>query len=89
MPRGENWDYLTDKPGVWLVEPDDSQGMKEVIVELASAKLEGRPQRYERDHLREQLSYDTRATEFAAVLREAIERRLSRDTAGRTAPGSG
>jgi hypothetical protein len=89
VPRGENWDYLTDKPGVWLVEPDDSQRMKEVIVELASAKFAGRPHRYERDHLREQLSYDARAAEFAAVVREGIERRLSSDIAGRAAPGAG
>ena len=25
VPRGENWDYLADKPGVWLVAPDDRE----------------------------------------------------------------
>jgi hypothetical protein len=77
VPRGENWDYLADKPGVWLVDPDDRQRMKEVIVELAAAKFAGTPRTFDRDHLREQLSYEARAAEFAAVVRAGIERRLS------------
>jgi hypothetical protein len=73
VPRGENWDFLADKPGVWLVEPNDRQGMREVIAELARAKLAGAPLTFERSHLREQLSYDTRAEEFASVLSAAIQ----------------
>ena len=49
LPQGENWDYLTDKPGVWLVEPDDQQAMKQVIAELAEAKFAGRPRVFDRD----------------------------------------
>jgi glycosyltransferase involved in cell wall biosynthesis len=74
VPRGENWDYLAGKPGVWLVEPGDRQGMREVIASLAADKLAGRPLAFDRTHLREELSYTTRAREFAAVLRAAIER---------------
>lgn len=77
VPQGENWDYLTDKPGVWLVDPDDRQGMKEVIVGLAGAKFGGTPRTFDRDHLHDQLSYDTRAAEFADVVRAGIERRRS------------
>lgn len=79
VPQGENWDYLTDKPGVWLVEPDDGQGMKKAISELAAAKFAGSPRTFDRDHLQGQLSYDARAAEFATVVRAGIERRLSGD----------
>jgi Glycosyl transferase 4-like domain len=77
VPQGENWDYLTGKPGVWLVDPDDQRRMKDVIVELATAKFAGKPPTFDRGHLREQLSYEARAAEFAAVVRAGIERRLS------------
>jgi len=75
VPRGENWSYLADKPGVWLVEPDDRQAMKRAIEEIAQAKLSGAPRVFDREPLRAQLSYDTRAAEFAAVIRAGIERR--------------
>jgi glycosyltransferase involved in cell wall biosynthesis len=75
VPRGENWRYLADKPGVWLVEPDDRQAMKQVIAELAQAKLSGDPRVFDREPLRAQLSYDTRAEELTAVIRAGIERR--------------
>ena len=78
VPRGENWDYLADKPGVWLVEPDDHQGMKQVIAELAEAKFAGRPPAFDRDHLHQQLSYDARAEEFASVVRAGIKHGLER-----------
>ncbi len=84
VPRGENWDYLADKPGVWLVAPDDQQRMNEVIVELAQAKFAGDPRAFNREHLLGQLSYETRAAEFAAVVRAGIERRLTRDLAHTT-----
>jgi len=74
VPQGENWDYLAGKPGVWLVDPHDQRSMKELIVELADAKFAGRPRAFDREQLREQLSYDTRAVEFAAVIRAGIER---------------
>ena len=75
LPQGENWDYLKDKPGVWLLEPDDRRRMNEVIAELAAAKFAGRPRTFDREHLQEQLSYRARAAEFAAVIRAGIERR--------------
>jgi glycosyltransferase involved in cell wall biosynthesis len=83
LPQGENWDYLTDKPGVWLVEPDDQQGMKQVIAELAEAKFAGRPRAFDRDYLYQQLSYDARAAEFATVVGAGIEHRLSGGPADR------
>jgi Glycosyltransferase Family 4 len=78
VPRGENWDYLSGKPGVWLVAPDDQDGMSAVIGELAQAKLAGRPLSFDRSELAEELSYDTRAGELAAVIRAGIERHHAR-----------
>lgn len=75
VPAGENWDYLVDKPGVWLVEPHDQQRMREVITELALEKFAGRARTFDRADLVEELSYETRAAEFAGVVRAAIERR--------------
>jgi hypothetical protein len=74
VPRGENWDYLADKPGVWLVESDDELGMKAALLELVSAKAAGAPRSFDRAALRRELSYETRAQEFAAVLHGAIAR---------------
>jgi glycosyltransferase involved in cell wall biosynthesis len=74
VPQGENWDYLSGKPGVWLLAPDDRHGMSAVIAELARAKLAGRPLSFDRGELSEELSYDTRAKQFAAVVRDATRR---------------
>jgi glycosyltransferase involved in cell wall biosynthesis len=57
VPRGENWDYLQDKPGVWLVEPTDIQAMSQVINQVALAKFSGSPLRFDRTALQPELSY--------------------------------
>jgi hypothetical protein len=74
LPRGENWDYLAGKPGVWLVEPDDRAGMRAAIVELAGAKFAGHARSFDRGALLEELSYASRARQFEAVIDAAIER---------------
>lgn len=81
LPPGENWDYLADKPGVWRVAADDRERMGDVIVELASAKFAGSPRSFDRARLRQQLSYDARAAEFATVIRTAIAHRATRRSA--------
>ncbi len=78
VPYGENWDYLADKPGVWLVQPGDRAGMRAVIEELVQAKFAGEALAFDRTHLHGQLSYRTRTDEFAAVIRRAIARRAGR-----------
>jgi hypothetical protein len=83
VPRGENWDYLADKPGVWLVAPDDQNGMKDVIVQLAAAKFAGNAQAFDRENIRAQISYDSRAAEFADVIRAGIAHAQSRTGAQR------
>jgi hypothetical protein len=75
VPHGENWDYLADKPGVWLVEPDDTAGMCAVVAELAASKFAGQPMSVNRAQLRAQLSYARRADEFATVIDAAIGHR--------------
>jgi Glycosyl transferase 4-like domain len=74
VPQGENWDYLADKPGVWLVDPADERSMRHLIAELAQAKFAGAARSFDRERLRGQLSYETRAREFEQVIDAAITR---------------
>jgi hypothetical protein len=74
LPQGENWDYLSDKPGVWLVAPDEHERMKDVLVELARAKFAGEARTFDRDRLRAEISYDSRAAQFADIVAASIER---------------
>jgi hypothetical protein len=72
VPRGESWDFLADRPGVWLAEPDDVEAMRAVIVELAAAKFAGRPTAYARESAREEISYTSRGAEFENAIRAGI-----------------
>ncbi len=83
VPPGENWDFLTGKPGVWLVAPDDREGMKAVIADLAKAKFAGQTLAFDRAQLRDQLSYRTRAEQFERVIQTAIARRAQESRRGR------
>lgn len=83
VPRGENWDYLADKPGVWLVAPDDRAAMAAVIEELAAAKLSGAATAFDRRALRAELSYDTRARELERVIEAGIASSRAGERRGR------
>jgi glycosyltransferase involved in cell wall biosynthesis len=72
LPPGENRDYLSDKPGVWLAEPDDVDALREVIIELATAKFAGRPATFARERVHEEISYTTRAREFQDAIEAGI-----------------
>jgi glycosyltransferase involved in cell wall biosynthesis len=78
LPAGENWDYLADKPGVWLAEPDDVDALRDVIVELVAAKFAGVPRTFARRAVHEQISYTARAREFEGAIEAGIERRRNR-----------
>jgi hypothetical protein len=67
VPYGENWDYLQDKPGVWLVEPTDVEAMKEVIAHIATAKFSGSPLRFDRSHLKNELSYQILVQDYLKI----------------------
>ena len=75
VPRGENWDYLEGLPGVWVVDPNDREGMEEVVSELVAAKFSGAASDFDRRELREQISYQGRASEFEAVISAGLQRR--------------
>jgi hypothetical protein len=89
VPRGENWNFLADKPGVWLADPDDRPRMAEIIAELVAAKFAGRPRTFDRSELDRQISYQTRAAEFAAVVDAALDRRGGGDAGRPTLPRGG
>jgi glycosyl transferase family 4 len=78
VPRGESWDFLADRPGVWLAEPDDVEAMRAVVVELAAAKFAGRPTTFARESAREEISYASRGREFETAIRAGIARRRRR-----------
>jgi len=68
VPQGENWNYLQDKPGVWLVEPTDIESMSQVIAHIAAAKFSGSPWRCDRSHLQQELSYINLAQGYLEIL---------------------
>ncbi len=72
LPPGENWDYLADKPGVWLAEPDDTGALRAAIVELAGAKFGAGARTFARDRVHEEISYASRARDFEAAIDAAI-----------------
>jgi hypothetical protein len=80
VPRGENWDYLAGKPGVWLVAPDDRERMRHVIEDLAASKLAGDAATFAREHLHEEISYRTRAAELAGAIAAGIEHKRNAPT---------
>jgi hypothetical protein len=70
VPKGENWNYLQDKPGVWLVEPTDIETMSKVVAEVASAKFSGHPLRFDRTALQQELSYFNLAEEYLKIFEQ-------------------
>ena len=67
VPKGENWNYLEDKQGVWLVEPTDIEAMSKVVAEVAFAKFSGLPLRFDRTALQQELSYFNLAEEYLKI----------------------
>jgi glycosyltransferase involved in cell wall biosynthesis len=59
VPKGENWDYLQDKPGVWLVEPTDIEAMSKVIAHVATATFSGSALRFDRTGFNKNLAIST------------------------------
>ncbi|MGI2903926.1 glycosyltransferase [Tolypothrix sp. VBCCA 56010] len=68
VPKGENWDYLKDKPGVWLVEPTDTEAMAQVIAQVAAAKFSGSPLTFDRTALQQELSYINLVENYFQIL---------------------
>jgi len=68
LPPGENRDYLRDKPGVYLTQPDGTDEMATVITHLASATFAGNSVAVDRSALRPALSSTARAQAFERVV---------------------
>jgi hypothetical protein len=68
LPPGENREYLQDKPGVHITEPDGIDAMAKCIRKLAAAKFQGNPVDVERPELQDSLSAQARARTFESVL---------------------
>lgn len=68
VPRGENWNYLLDKSGTWLVQPTDIETMSIVIHSIMTAKFSGNPLRYDRTNLQKELDYEYLAQEYLRIL---------------------
>lgn len=78
VPPGENWDYLHDKPGVWLAKPTDVNALSCALEEIASAKFSGSLSTFDRKYLHSTLSYKYKAEELENVLRIVIDRNDSK-----------
>lgn len=72
LSKGENWDYLEGKPGVWLVEPTNVLGIKKVLQELVDKKNSGDSLTFDRTALHPELSYESRAQEFNMILTKVL-----------------
>lgn len=72
VSKGENWDYMEDKPGVWLVEPTDISAMKKVIIQLASTKFSGKSLNFDRRSIHPQYSYENIAKQFNKILESLL-----------------
>ncbi|MBE9011125.1 glycosyltransferase [Pseudanabaenaceae cyanobacterium LEGE 13415] len=72
IPKGENWDYLENKPGVWRVPPRDVEAMAKVIEQLVAKKFAGQHLSYDRRSLHQQLSYKTLGATFSEVLQSVL-----------------
>jgi glycosyltransferase involved in cell wall biosynthesis len=84
VPRGENWDYYADKPGVFLVKPDDVDGMARAITAVCEAKFDRRqPLTVDRRDLAGELSYAHRATELDVILRGCLRERPTHQVVSR------
>lgn len=72
LPPGENTEYLADKPGVYLTDPWDVDGMADVLTTLAGRTFAGEDLSVDRRALRAELLSTRRAQAFEDVLRTVV-----------------
>ncbi|AFY46351.1 hypothetical protein Nos7524_0436 [Nostoc sp. PCC 7524] len=77
VPKGENWDYLQGKPGVWLVEPTDTKAMSQVIATVAAAKFTGNPLRFDRSHFLSELSYINLVQDYLHIFDRVLSKTVN------------
>ncbi len=74
VPKGENWNYLLDKSGTWLVQPTDIETMSMVINSILTAKFSGNPLRYDRTNLQKELSYEYLAQDYLRIFAKVCKK---------------
>ncbi|MGD1950419.1 MAG: glycosyltransferase [Leptolyngbyaceae cyanobacterium] len=72
VPCGENRDYLSGKPGVYITVPDDVEGMAEVIRQLFIQKILGKTLIVDRVETQRQISYVRRGEELATLMLDVL-----------------
>lgn len=70
IPKGENWNYLNGKPGVWIVAPTDTEAMSDVINQVMAAKMAGTPLTFDRTAIQQDISYTKLTNDFLKVLEQ-------------------
>ena len=72
VPYGENRNYLSNKPGVYITSPADVEGMAEVIRQLFIKKTLGKTLVIDRVKTQKQISYVKRGKELATLMLEVL-----------------
>lgn len=72
LPPGENTEYLSDKPGVFLTDPWDVDGMSSILSRLTARAFAGDDLSVDRSSLRNQLLSTTQAQAFEEVLHSVL-----------------
>ena len=74
VPQGENRNYLSDQPGVYLVSPFDGDAMVQIVQGLFSSKLAGESLSIGRAATQAQISYVKRGEELSDLFAEVLLR---------------
>ena len=73
VPQGENQDYLSDKPGVYITAPADVEAMAEVIRQLFIQRESGQTLVVDRVETQQQISYVKRGEELATLMLNVLD----------------
>lgn len=73
VPLGENRNYLTNQPGVYLVSPTDVEAMAEVIRQLYVKQRTGQTLIVDRVETQRNISYEKRGEELATLIVNILE----------------
>ncbi|EKU98315.1 hypothetical protein Lepto7375DRAFT_7594 [Leptolyngbya sp. PCC 7375] len=74
VPPGENHNYLSDKPGVHLVNPFDVEAMAQVLEQLAAKHMAGETLVVDRVETQRKISYSKRGDELATLILNVLNK---------------
>ena len=72
IPDGENKEFLSDKKGVYIVDPKGVDAMAEVIEDMIARKMKGEDLTVDRSNIQAGLTNIARANDFSKVLDEVL-----------------